>query len=145
MSSELAQTIGKVPTLTGQTNYRVWALEIKAAARFATIWKTIQGTDTATSSERSDIVALEAREEKAIGLITKTVSSTLKVELDDLQVTDTTSAKSFWRLIGYRRVPSGTVAYQLETADTAVRFLPFDRTTVLVIAMRCGVTVTVVT
>ena len=57
----------------------------------------------------------------------------------------TTSAKSFWRLIGYRRVPSGTVAYQLETADTAVRFLPFDRTTVLVIAMRCGVTVTVVT
>ena len=97
MSSELAQTIGKVPTLTGQTNYRVWALEIKAAARFATIWKTIQGTDTATSSERSDIVALEAREEKAIGLITKTVSSTLKVELDDLQVTDTIDGKTTTR------------------------------------------------
>ena len=105
MSSELAQTINKVPTLTGQTNYRIWALEIKSAARFATIWKTIQGTDVATSSERADIVALEAREEKAIGLITKTVSATLKIELDDLQVTETKdnvstsrdySAKELW-------------------------------------------------
>ena len=85
MSFEFAQTIGKVPTLTGQANYREWALEIKAAARFATVWKPIKSTDKATSSERADIVTLEAREEKAIGLITKTVSATLKIELDDLR------------------------------------------------------------
>lgn len=92
MSSDLAQAVGKVPVLTGQANYREWALEVKAAARFATIWKTIQGTDSATSSEKADEAAFENRKEKAIGLITKTVSPTLKVELDELQKIDKDSS-----------------------------------------------------
>ena len=86
MSSDLAQAIGKVPILTGQANYREWALEIKAAARFANIWKAIQGTDQAISTDKADVATLEAREEKAIGLITHTVSSHLKADLDEYQV-----------------------------------------------------------
>ena len=92
MSSDLTQVISKVPLLTGQANYREWALEIKAAARFSNVWKALQGTDKAISSDAADVAALDVREEKAIGLIARTVSSHLKIELDELRIPDTTSS-----------------------------------------------------
>lgn len=85
--SDLVKAISKVPTLTGQANYREWSLEIKAAARCGMVWKTIQGTDKPVNDKDADSVAAhEGREEKAIGLLTGTVSSVLKIELDELRI-----------------------------------------------------------
>jgi gag-polypeptide of LTR copia-type/Zinc knuckle len=89
MSSDIIHALSKVPILSGQANYREWALEIKAAARFANVWKAIQGIDKAVSTDAAEVAALHAREEKAIGLITKSVSSSLKIELNELQKTET--------------------------------------------------------
>jgi hypothetical protein len=93
MSSDLAQAIGKVPVLTGQSNYREWQIEVKATARLANVWKAITGTDKpVVATEAADVAAFEAREEKAIGLITRTVSSHLKLELDEYRVKDSQNA-----------------------------------------------------
>ena len=90
MSSDLAQTIGKVPILTGQSNYHKWSIKIKAATHFANVWKAIQGTNKAITSNASDQATFKAWEEKAIGLITHMVSSHLKIEFDEYQITDIT-------------------------------------------------------
>ena len=60
MSSDLAQAIGKVPVLTGQSNYREWQIKVKATARLANVWKAITGTD-------KPIVATEATNVAAVG------------------------------------------------------------------------------
>ena len=86
MSNDLGSSISKVLSLMGQANYREWALEIKAIAHFVNVWKAMQGTDKAISTEAVDKAALEAREEKALSLITQTVSSHLKIELDEYRV-----------------------------------------------------------
>ena len=93
-SNDLTQSIGKVPVLTGHSNYREWALDVKATARIGGLYKSLLGTDKAITTEPKDvgIAALETREEKAIGLITKTISAVLKVELDEYQVLQTTTS-----------------------------------------------------
>ena len=65
--------------------------QICAAARFANVWKAIQGTDSAISSEKADTYAFKAREEKALGLIDRTVAPYLQTELVDARVTPTGS------------------------------------------------------
>jgi len=97
MSSDIVHALSKLPILSGQANYREWALEIKAAARFANVWKAILGTDQAVSTDPAEVAALNARQEKAIGLITKSVSSSLKIELNELQKTETTGTKTTYR------------------------------------------------
>ena len=94
MSSDIIQALSKVPVLTGQANYREWALEIKAAARFANVWNAILGKDKAISTDAADVASFNAREEKAIGLITKSVSSSLKIELNKLQKAESTTSTS---------------------------------------------------
>ena len=91
MSSDLAQSLGKVPILLGQSNYREWSIEVKATARFTGVWQAIQGTDKAVSTDAADVAALAVREDKAIGLICRTVSSHLKIELDELRIPDKAS------------------------------------------------------
>ena len=69
MSVDLSKSMDKVALLVNHANYRQWTHQIRAAARFANVWKAIQGTDSAISSEKADTYAFEAREEKALGLI----------------------------------------------------------------------------
>ena len=95
MSSDLVQALGKVPILQGQSNYREWSIEVKATARFAGVWPAIQGTDAAISKEAADVAAFATREDKAIGLICRTVSSHLKIELDELRIPDTASPPAY--------------------------------------------------
>jgi len=79
----------------GQSNYREWSIEVKATARFTGTWQAIQGTDKAVvSTDATDVAALATREEKAIGLIFRTVSSHLKLELDELRITPATASTS---------------------------------------------------
>ena len=85
MSGELTQAITKVPVLTGHADYCAWSIEVKSTAYLASLWKAIQGTNVALSSSDTDKAALDTRLERAIGLITKTVSPTLKVELFSLE------------------------------------------------------------
>lgn len=102
--SSFELNIDEIPILRGQANYREWSLEIKATAKLGGFWKAILGTNTTTSTDASEIDKIEQREEKAIGLITKTVSGFLKVELHELRVADTSvtgrlrdpTAKELW-------------------------------------------------
>ena len=81
MSSDLALAVGRVPLLTGQSNYREWAIEVKSAAQLANIYKALAGTDKEASSDAADILAFQNREEKAIGLIFRTVSTRVQLEI----------------------------------------------------------------
>jgi len=74
----------------GQSNYHEWSIEIKATTHFTNVWKVIQGTNKAISTDASDQATYESHEEKVIGLITRMVSSHLKIELNEYQVTDST-------------------------------------------------------
>ena len=65
MSVDLSKLMDKIALLVDHANYRQWTHQICAAARFANVWKAIQGTDSAISSEAADTYAHEAREEKA--------------------------------------------------------------------------------
>ncbi|KAF9648212.1 hypothetical protein BDM02DRAFT_3115680 [Thelephora ganbajun] len=107
MSSSTKPDLSSIPLLTGQSNYREWSLEVKSTAQLGGFWKAILGTNNTTSTESSEIDKFDQREEKAIGLIAKTVSSTLKVELSEYQVTDTNAtggkrdptAKEMWEYL----------------------------------------------
>ncbi|KAF9645617.1 hypothetical protein BDM02DRAFT_3119960, partial [Thelephora ganbajun] len=91
MSSSTKPDLSSIPLLTGQSNYREWSLEVKSTAQLGGFWKAILGTNKTTSTDPSDLDKFDQREEKATGLITKTVSSTLKVELAEYQVSDSTT------------------------------------------------------
>jgi hypothetical protein len=95
MSSEATQAIVKVPTLQGHDDYRVWAVKVKAAARLAAVWVTINGGDKPTDPANAESVFdHRKREDKAIGLITANVSTHLQTELDDLKVPDSTTTSA---------------------------------------------------
>ena len=87
MSKDL--NLGNIPVLQGQSNYREWSLEVRATAQLGGFWKAIIGTNTTTSSDEEVRDRYEQREQKAMGLIMKTVSGVLKVELHDLTITTT--------------------------------------------------------
>ena len=78
--------------LRGQPDYRLWAIELKSTAQLLNVWRAISGTDKAVTQEAADVVALKAREEMAIGLITRTVSLHLKLELSEYVVNVTTTS-----------------------------------------------------
>ena len=106
MSSEL--NLSKIPVLHGQTSYREWALELRFTAQCTGCWKAILGSNTTTSSDAAEIDKVDQREFKAIGIIGKTVSSVLKVELDEYRIKDDTAkpptskeptAKELWNYL----------------------------------------------
>ena len=96
--------LSKIPVLHGQANYCKWSLEVKATAQLGGFWKAIVGDNTTISTDTSEINRIKQCEQKALGLITKTVSDVLKMELNNLQVTDTNvmgklrepTAKELW-------------------------------------------------
>ena len=79
-------TFQRIATLTNQTNYADWALEIEATARLGNFWKAYSGGNkpSSTTPDAAEVDQVETREEKAIGLILKTVSPNLRVELKAL-------------------------------------------------------------
>ena len=81
--------LSKIPVLYGQVNYCKWSLGVKATAQLGGFWKAIIGDNMTISTDTSEIYRIEQCEQKALGLITKTVSDVLKMELNVLQVTDT--------------------------------------------------------
>ena len=133
MSSDLARAMSNVPILVGQTNYREWNLQIKSTARYSSIWKAIQGKDKAVTSDVPDVAALEAREEKAIGLITGTVSPHLKIELDEYRVPDSKgthepSAAELWTYLQQRFEKKDTVSAVFDYSRLAQAALVDDGT-----------------
>ena len=85
MSSEKID-LSRIAPLTNQTNYADWALEIEATAHLGNFWKAYRGKNKATSTtpDATETDRVKTREEKAIGLILKTVSPNLRVELKAL-------------------------------------------------------------
>jgi hypothetical protein len=81
----------KISPLQGQTDYRKWSLDVKATAQLGGFWKAVLGMNSTTSTEASEIDKIEQREQKAVGLITRTVAENLKVELDEYRVPDSSS------------------------------------------------------
>ena len=82
--SELIKQITTIEHLSGHTNYRKWALAIKSAAQLGSVWEAINGTDEAISESAQHKADFRSRAGKAIGLITSTVSDTLRLELAEL-------------------------------------------------------------
>jgi len=93
--------LSRIATLTNQTNYADWALEIEATARLDNFWKAYSGGNVAKIAppDAAELDRVETREEKATGLILKTVSSNLRVELKAVKApTGTTKPTSqlYW-------------------------------------------------
>ena len=84
MSSNL--NLSRIGNLTNQSNYADWALEVEATARLGGFWKAYQGLNktTSTTSDATETDRVETYEEKAVGLLLKTVSPNLHVELKAL-------------------------------------------------------------
>ena len=77
----LVSEIAKIPVLKGQPDYREWAIEVQCLARSLFLWDTIMDKDDATDKDA------HMREEKAIGLLTQTLSTHLKMEVLNLPTT----------------------------------------------------------
>ena len=84
MSSNL--DLSRIGNLTNQSNYTDWALEVEATAHLGGFWKAYQGLNktTSTTPDATETDRVETREEKAVGLLLKTVSPNLRVELKAL-------------------------------------------------------------
>ena len=83
--------LGKIPVLHGQTTYRAWSLEVQATAKMAGFWNAYLGKNLTTSTDEAIQDKYAIREQRAQGLIMKTVSITLKEELVTLAVEDPNS------------------------------------------------------
>ena len=93
--SDLTKFLLGSEKLTGQLNYRKWSLNIKSAAELSDSWDAMIGKDEAVSESAEHKRDLRKRKRKACGLITGSVSDSLKVELDELrgnEVTTTTGS-----------------------------------------------------
>jgi len=81
-----------IPILMNQSNYRDWALDVSATARLGGYWKAFLGTNTTTSTDAAELDRIEQCEEKAMGLILKTSSNNLRIELSDYAPTPAAGA-----------------------------------------------------
>jgi len=75
--------LARIPILMNQSNYRDWALDVSATARLGGYWKAFLSTNTTSSTDAAELDRIEQREEKAMGLILKTSSNNLRIELSD--------------------------------------------------------------
>jgi len=93
--------LSRITTLTNQTNYADWALEVEATARLGNFWKAYHGENKTTSAtpDATKTNRVKTCEEKAIGLILKTVSPNLRVKLKALPaptVKTTPVSQHYW-------------------------------------------------
>ena len=97
MSSNL--DLSRIGNLTNQSNYADWALEVEATARLGGFWKAYSGNNktTSTTPDATETDRVETREEKAVGLLLKTVSPNLRVELKALTASQTVPvSQQYW-------------------------------------------------
>jgi hypothetical protein len=81
----------KIPLLSGSKDYAKWALAIRAAAQYATIFRILNGTWTlpqaaTTPPSAEELAAIEKWEianEKSTGLISRTCSEDIQILLAD--------------------------------------------------------------
>ena len=78
--------LSKFPVLQGQQNYADWAVEVESTAMLGGFWPAFIGTNTTTTNtDATELDKIAQREWKARGLIIKTSSSVLHIELKALQ------------------------------------------------------------
>ena len=78
--------LSKFPVLQGQQNYADWAIEVESTTMLGSFWPAFIGTNTATiNADAAELDKIAQREWKARGLIIKTSSSVLHIELKALQ------------------------------------------------------------
>ena len=81
----------KIPLLSGSKDYAKWALAIRAAAQYATIFRVLNRTSVIplaattppTAEELAAIEKWEIANEKATGLISRTCSEDIQILLND--------------------------------------------------------------
>ena len=101
--SSSAIDLSRIGTLTNQSNYADWALEVEATARLGAFWKAYSGNNKVTSAtpDATKTDRVDTREEKAIGLLLKTVSPNLRVELKALAASTATpptpTSEIYWK------------------------------------------------
>ena len=89
--SEEKIDLGKIPILHGQTTYCAWSLEVQATAKMASFWNAYLGKNQTTLTDKAAQDKYAIQEQRAQGLIMKTISITLKEELANLAVKDPNS------------------------------------------------------
>jgi hypothetical protein len=78
-----------MPILTGKANYRQWAMEIEATAQLGGFWGAYTGNNNPIDDSATQKDATAQREMKATGLIKKTVSPVIALELSGEIAADT--------------------------------------------------------
>ena len=87
MSSSNPQSIFRqIVPLSGHKNYMEWCRKVRAHARMAGFYEAYLGNNTTTSTDASELDKIAQREQKALGLITGTVTVTIQTELKALKV-----------------------------------------------------------
>ena len=115
--SDLAKFLLGSEKLTGQLNYRKWSLNIKSATELSNAWDTMIDEDLAVSDSAEHQRDLHKRECKARGLITSSVSDSLKVELDELKGNEVT------KTTGSGETAVTTITYKEPTANQLWEYL----------------------
>ena len=100
MSSNI--DLSRIGILSNQSNYANWALEVEATACLGGFWKAYLGTNatTSTTPDAAETDRVDQREEKAMGLVLKTISHNLRAELK--ADTSNTSAQDYWDVLQKR-------------------------------------------
>ena len=87
ITTDLATIGGNITILTGRSNYQRWAWSIEGTARFSRFWVAYGGTTAVTLTDAQK----EYNENKALGLIMKTVDPNIALEIQSIpDIIDTT-------------------------------------------------------
>ena len=117
----------KFLVLQGQQNYQDWSLEIESTAMLGGFWPAFVGSNSTASQEASEQDKVSQRELKARGLIMKTCSSTLRIELKSLNTTTTggPTAQELWDHLKGKFEKQSGISATLDVAQL-VQFLFVD-------------------
>ena len=95
MSFDLTQITGNMPILTGKANFRQWSMEIEVTARLGGFWGAYAGDNNARDQSAAQLDAVAQSEMKAMGLIRKTVTPIIALEIHDEIIADSTKSLPF--------------------------------------------------
>ena len=84
-------SISQIPVLNSQAQYQKWSLEVTATAMIGGFNAPLIGTNVLETTDADQLDKLRQREEKATGLILKTVSQVLRKELMELRFPTSTT------------------------------------------------------
>lgn len=136
--------VSKILVLSNQSNYQSWVMEVEASACLGGFWKAYLGTNKVTTgtADISKINWIEQHEQKAVGLILKTITPNLCIKISEAikKATPASDSKAqyFWdylkvklkkadgisallnftSLVETKFLDNGTLEAQLNTLDT---------------------------